>query len=281
MFNMLRFFAVSFLTIFLIGCAGTGQPIRSEEGGFPTTTDNSQLLGPSARPSLQPTIVSPRSRAEAHTALALGYYERRQFDIALEELDLAKGIDSNYAMIYNGYGLVYSYMNEDAKARGNFEQAIRLDPNNSEIRHNWGWFLCTSGHPRESLAEFDRVAADPLYKTPEISYTNAGRCALGAGDIEAARGYLQQALRIKPNYAPAAYTLADIAYRQGDYNGARSFMRMVMQSPTPAADALYLGACIERRMNDRQAEESYILQLRNRYPQARQTQKILGSESCQ
>jgi type IV pilus biogenesis/stability protein PilW len=264
--------------VLLVACQSSGP--KSGQDTYATTTDPSQLLGPASRPQLQGTEVTARSQAEAHTALALGYYERGQFEVALEELDLAKGLDSSYAMTYNGYGLVYAHMREDVKARSNFEQAVRLDPGNPEIRHNWGWFLCTSGSPRESLTEFDRVLADPLYKSAEVASTNAGRCALVAGDIERGRNYLLNALKVKPNYAPAAYTLADIAYRQGDYTNARNYIKMSMQTPTPTPAALYLGACIERRLGDKQAEDSYVLQLRNRYPKAPQAERILSPGAC-
>ncbi len=277
--NLLCFFMVAGAALLLAACQSSGSK-SGQDAAYASTTDPSQLLGATPRPQLLGTEITARSQAEAHTALALGYYERGQFEVALEELDIAKGLDSSYAMIYNGYGLVYAYMKEDGKARSSFEQAIRLEPNNPEIRHNWGWFLCTSGFPGESLAEFNRVLADPLYKSPEIANTNAGRCALVAGDKDAARNYLLNALKAKPNYAPAAHTLADVYYRQGDYANARNYIRMSMQTPSPTPAALYLGACIERRLGDKQAEDSYVLQLRNRYPKAPQTQKILSAEAC-
>ncbi len=272
----LRSFVSLSLALTLAACAGTSKNTASDR----SSSADSQVLRPANRPQLQGTPVSPRNQAEAHTALALGYYERGQFDVALEELDEARKLDDRYAMIYNGYGLVYSYMKDDAKASSNFQRAIELDPNNPEIRHNWGWFLCTSGRARDSLAEFNRVALDPLYKTPEIAFTNAGRCALSINDKAAARQYLQRALNVKPSYSPAAYSLAELDYGEGKLAEARTMMRIVMQSPTPSADALFLGACIERKLNDKKAEESYILQLHNRYPKAEQTQRIAAPGSC-
>ncbi|MCL2297613.1 MAG: type IV pilus biogenesis/stability protein PilW [Proteobacteria bacterium] len=249
--------------------------------GFPPPTDeSSQTLQAAQRPQFQNAPVSPRTRAEARTALALGYYERGQFDVALEELDEAMKLDNRYAMIYNGYGLVYAYLKEDAKASSNFQRAIELDPNNPEIRHNWGWFLCTSGRARESLAEFNRVALDPLYKTPEIAFTNAGRCALSINDKATARQYLERALSVRPDYPQAAYSLAELNYGEGKFNEARVMMRIIMQTPTPTADALFLGACIERKLNDKRAEDSYILQLQNRFPRAEQAERITRPGSC-
>ncbi|MDR0251492.1 MAG: type IV pilus biogenesis/stability protein PilW [Burkholderiales bacterium] len=269
MASLSRLFISMLVVLTLAACAG-----------MPPPDESSQTLQAAQRPQFQNTPVSPRTRAEARTALALGYYERGQFDVALEELDEAKKIDDRYAMIYNGYGLVYSYLKDDAKAGSNFQRAIELDPNNPEIRHNWGWFLCTSGKARESLAEFNRVALDPLYKTPEIAFTNAGRCALSINDKAVARQYLGRALSVRPDYPQAAYSLAELAYGEGQWDEARTMMRTVMKNPMPTADALLLGACIERKLNDKKAEDSYVLQLRNRYPNAEQTQRIAAPGSC-
>jgi type IV pilus assembly protein PilF len=265
-----RLFISMLVVLTLAACAGLPPP----------SDDSSQMLQAAQRPQFQNTPVSPRTRAEARTALALGYYERGQFDVALEELDEAKKIDDRYSMIYNGYGLVYAYLKDDSKANSNFQRAIELDPNNPEIRHNWGWVLCTSGRARESLAEFNRVALDPLYKTPEIAFTNAGRCALSINDKTTARQYLERALRVRPDYPQAAFTLAELNYGEGRFDEARAMMRIIMQSPTPTADALFLGACIERKLNDKRAEDSYVLQLQNRYPKAEQTQRINTPGSC-
>src|SRR4029079_19656394 len=61
---------------------------------------------PDPLPPAKPPEVSPQRRADLHTDLGAGYYERGQMDIALEELNEAVKIDPNYAKAYNIYGLV-------------------------------------------------------------------------------------------------------------------------------------------------------------------------------
>ena len=51
-------------------------------------------------------------------------------------------------------------------------------------------------------------------------------------------------------------------------------MRLVMGQNPPPPEALYLGMCIERRLQDRQAEDSYVMQLKNRYPNSAETRAI-------
>ena len=102
---------------------------------------------------------------------------------------------------------------ENAKAEQNFQRALQLAPQDSDIRHNWGWYLCTHGRARESIAEFELAVRNPLYRTPEIALVNAGRCSASFGDTAGAEAYFKRALAIAPGNPDAAYGLALIAYR--------------------------------------------------------------------
>ena len=156
-------------------------------------------------------------------------------------------------------------LGENAKAEQNFQRALALAPQDSEARQNWGWYLCTHERVKESIPEFERAVANPLYKTPEIPLINAGRCSAMIGDARAAEGFFQRALVVAPGNEPAAYGLAMLAYRAARYDDARRWMKAIRQTNLPP-EALYLGMCVERKLGDRQAETSYTAQLRNRYP---------------
>ncbi|MEO6929178.1 MAG: type IV pilus biogenesis/stability protein PilW [Casimicrobiaceae bacterium] len=235
----------------------------------------------SAEPQVQlaPTApVTARRKAELHTELAAGYYERGQMNVALDELRLAEADDATYPKIYNVYGLVYTMLGEAPKAEAYFQRALQMAPDDSEIHHNWGAFLCSHGRPAQSIPEFEIAARDPLYKTPEIALTNAGKCSVAAGDKVAAEGYFRRALSLKPQDASAAYNLALLKYRAGLYDDARQLMRMVIQLNDAPAPALYLGMCIERKKGDRNSEDSYVQQLKNRYPNSPEAKNLDGKD---
>jgi type IV pilus assembly protein PilF len=233
------------------------------------------------RPIIAPQQpAAPAVRAQLHTELATGYYERGQMDIALDELNRAIALEPGYAPAYNIYGLVYATIGEDAKAEQSFTRALQLAPGESEVHQNWGWYLCTHNRARESLAEFETAARNPLYRSPEIALVNAGRCAQAIGDLRAAENYFRRALVVQPGSAFASYGLAQIAYRDGQYEVARGWMKSVMLTTNPPPEGLLLGMCLERKLGDRQAELSYVSQLRNRYPNAPETQAI-ATEKCE
>ncbi len=228
----------------------------------------------------QPQPTPPAVRARMHTDLAAGYYERGQMDIAIDELNLAVGLDANYAPAYNVYGLVYAVLGENAKAEQNFMRALELAPSDSDIHHNWGWYLCQHKREREALAQFDIAVRNPLYKSPEIALVNAGRCAITLGDMRLAESYFRRALVAQPGNALAGYGLALIAYKESRYTDARNWMKGVMQTTNPQPEVLYLGMCVERKLGDTQAELSYVSQMKNRYPDAAET-KAIATEGCQ
>jgi type IV pilus assembly protein PilF len=221
---------------------------------------------------------TPRYKAELRTELAAGYYERGQFQIALEELADAERFDPTYAKIYGVYGLVYTMLMEDQKAEASFRKALAMAPNDSDVRHNWGAFLCSHGRARESIPEFEAALRNPLYKTPEIALINAGKCSAAFGDIAGADTFFRRALALKPLDAEAAYNLALLSYKDQKLAESRALMRIVMQQSTPPAAALYLGMCIERKLGDNDSERSYVSQLRNRYPEAPETKAIAGGD---
>jgi type IV pilus assembly protein PilF len=249
--------------VFVAGCT-TKQTVQ--EGAQPV-----------ALPAPQPA--SPQVRAQLHSELGAGYYERGQMDVALEELNLAVKIDPTYAQAYNILGLVYATLGEDRKAEQNFAQGLQLAPNDSEIHHNWGWYLCQHGRVREALVEFETAVRNPLYRTPETALVNAGRCSQGI-DEGAAENYFRRALAVQPGNPLASLGLAQIAYRNHRYDEARTWMKGVMLTTNPPAEGLRLGLCVERKLGDSQAELSYVSQLKNRYPDAPET-KGLATETCE
>ncbi len=245
------------------------------------------IAGCATRPSAPPTPVqdtspikeeqaTPQQRAKLHAELAAGYYQRGQMDVALQELGIAKSIDPTDARIYNVYGLVYAMLGEEKKAEESFRQALSLAPGDSEVRENWGAFLCGTGHPKEALPEFEQVLRDPLYKHSEIALINAGKCSAALGDVQKADDYLRRALAVSPGNPIASYNLALLSYRAQSYGEARAWMRQVMRQASPPPEALWLGMCIERKGGDRDSERSYESQLRNRYPDSPEAKATAG-----
>ncbi len=245
-----------------------------------SASKNAQPQPPEPLPPAKQAEVSPRDRAQLHVDLGQGYYERGQMDVALDELNEAVKLDPNIANTYNIYGLVYTVLNDNSKAEQSFQKALQMAPQDPDIHHNWGWYLCTHGRAQASIPEFELAIRNPRYKTPEIALINAGRCSTSIGDSANATVYFKRALAVAPNNPNAAYGLAFIAYKAPRLQEARGWIKPAVQGANPPPEALYLGMCIERKLGDRQAELSYASQLRNRYPDADET-KAIAAGTCE
>jgi type IV pilus assembly protein PilF len=215
-----------------------------------------------------------RARARIHTELAASYYELGNTSVALEEVREALRADPNYGPSNNVAGLIYGRLGENRLAEESFQRALRINPSDYDAHNNFGLFLCDRKREREAIDHFLAAVSNPLYSFPDRSYVNAGVCARRGGDVKAAEGYFQQALKIRPNQPQALYQMGDVEYARGNYPVARSYLNRVTQVVQGNAEVLWLGVRVERKMGDRNAEASYALQLRNRFPNSVEAQAL-------
>ena len=217
--------------------------------------------------------------AKIHTELAAAYFQRAQYAVALQEIDTALQADSQYAPAFNVRGLVRMALREDARAEADFRYSLQLDPRNSETHNNYGWFMCQRGREREAIGHFNEALKNPLYETPEKSNVNAGVCAKRLGEIKEADDYFQRALMLKPNQPEALIALAELSFDNEDYAKAKQyFLRYLQQVTELTAANLYLAVNIEKKLGDRDAEQSFALQLRKRFPASREAQQLSSGE---
>ncbi|MFN3566714.1 MAG: tetratricopeptide repeat protein, partial [Burkholderiaceae bacterium] len=155
-----------------------------------TTVDGSQASATSA-PAVDPDA---RKRADIRLQLAASYYQKAQFNIALEEAQRALQADPNYAEAYGLLGLIYMDLGDRREADANFARALKLDPASPELNNNYGWYLCQTGRERESIEHFVRAAQTRLYATPGKAMQNAGVCMMQVRDYKAAEQYLRRSL---------------------------------------------------------------------------------------
>lgn len=215
-------------------------------------------------------------RAQIHTELAAHYYSRGQYRVALTEVREALSSEPNYAPAYNVLGLIHSQLLEDQQAEESFRRAMELSPNYSEVRNNYGHFLCQRQRYDEALPQFDAAVKNPLYPTPEKPLANAGMCALLKGNMPLAENYLLRALARVRNQPAALLGMAEWELRQGNYPAVRSYLKSLMASGDFKPQGLWLALRLERALGNREAEASYSGQLRRHYPESEESRLLLG-----
>jgi type IV pilus assembly protein PilF len=243
------------LLVFVAACAQTPDP----------THDTGTIIG---------EVGEPRNRAKLHTELASLYYSAGNYGVALEELRIAQSADSGYAPAYGMVGLVYMQLKENNRAAESFERALRLSPNDADINHNYGWFLCQTGREPASIKYFLHAIRNPLYPTPWRSYSAAGVCSLKTEQAKEAEVFLERALRLEPDEPAALLNLGQIRYRQGNLGDARKLVTRHNKLVNPSPESLWLALRIERKLGERLQEQAFANQLRRRYPASPEYQAL-------
>ena len=219
-----------------------------------------------------------RNRARVNTELASLYYERGNLGVALEVLRTAVQSDQTYAPAHGMFGLVYMELRENQFAQQSFERALRYAPNDPDINHNYGWFLCQTGKEAESTRYFLHAIRNPLYATPWKSYSAAGQCALRRDNPKEAAEFFERALKLDPDEPNALLKLSGIHFRNGQLEDARKLISRHNKLVDANAEALWLALRIERRLGEKTAENSYANQLRRRFPGSPEFQQLQRGE---
>jgi len=253
-----RDWIVALSAVLAAGCAATDQ-------NAPQPSPDRGVQAPDADTGIVGEVRDARTRAKAHTDLAGAYYELGNLGVALEEARIALQADANYYQAYNVLGLVNLELKDTAAAEANFRRGLQLAPQDPDLNHNYGWFLCQTGREEQSIQWFLNAVRNPLYQTPAKSFAAAGRCLVKRNPTEAVT-YFDRALRLDPNSFQAMLPYAEVLYRRGQLQEAKSlvvrFNRLV---PDGTPESLWLGVRIERKLGDRLAEASLASQLRRRY----------------
>jgi type IV pilus assembly protein PilF len=213
-----------------------------------------------------------RKRASIRLQLAVGYYQDGKFNVALDELKQALALDPGFADAHMLVALVYNELNENALAEQSFQRALQLEPSNSDVNNNYGWYLCQHGREKDSLAYFENALKNPLYAQKAKPLQNAGVCANKIGNPQLAEDYFRRSFELDPSGPVAAYNLAQIYYERQDLPRARFYVGQVNNSPALTAASLWLGIRIERRLGNKNNEIALENQLERQFANSREAQ---------
>lgn len=214
-------------------------------------------------------------QVETHVLLGSGYLQRGQPEVAKEELDKALKIDPDSSQANNMMAMLQWRLKAYAEAERHFRKALASDEKNASAHHNYGAFLCDRGELNEGIRHLDAAAANPLYPYGAEVNLNAGMCLMKKPAPGAAEKYFREALHINPGLPGALYQMARISWDSGRALPARGFLERFFQSSAQdTPEVLLLAVKVEHALRNKNAEASYALRLRSKFPKSPETAQL-------
>jgi len=209
--------------------------------------------------------------ARVNAQLAMTYLKQGDLVSARDKIEKALDQDPRTPETQMAAGFVYDRLGQDRKAAEHFDEAVKLDRDNADVLNNAAVFECRKGDKKKGVEYFLRAAESPLYRTPEVAYSNAGRCARADGKPKDAETYYRQSLAIRADQPETLLELADLLHEKGSNLPARAFLQRHAATAPATAESLWLGYRVETALGDRAAAEDYARRLRTDFaisPQA-------------
>ena len=210
--------------------------------------------------------------------LGVDYFRQGNLAQAKEKLDRSLQQNPKNAQAYVASGVLYDRLGEPRKADTLFNKALDLDPNDGETANTYAVFLCRKGERAKGEQMALRAAQNPLYKSPETAYLNAGNCAHDSGRMDRAEEYFRKALAIRPNFPQALLQMAELEFKGGNYLPARGFLERFQQAAKPTAASLWLLVRVESALGNANVSADYARRLKREFPTSLETKALLELE---
>lgn len=218
---------------------------------------------------------SAEKRARVRLELASAYFARGQANTALDEVKAALAAQPDLAEAFNLRGLIYAGMGELPLAEQSFKHALELKPRDGDTLHNYGWFLCQQRRFDAADPQFAAALVAPQYAEAARTWMARGVCQARADKWADAESSLARSFELDPANPSTAFAYAEVLYRRGAYERARFYVRRINGQPDQSnAQTLWLAARIERRMGNMGGVEDMARQLRERFPDSPEAQRL-------
>jgi type IV pilus assembly protein PilF len=225
----------------------------------------------STSPDHKPT---QEEAAVANVNLAAGYIKQGKPEVAIERLQRAIKQDPKLADAHSMIAVAYDQLGSVDDAESHYKKATQLEPDNSAAANSFAVFLCRHNRWKDAEPYFQKAVSNYKYQTPEVSYTNAGVCALSAGDRDKAEQNFRAALTRKPEYADALEGMLEISYQDKNYMQARAFLARYRDVKPMTAEVLWMCFNIEDQLKNHDAANRCAAQLREGFPDSPELEQL-------
>lgn len=151
--------------------------------------------------------------AIAYNNRGLAYYNLKNYQAAIKELNKAVDIDPRFADAYNNLGLVYSDLGNFQKEIKNYDKAAKLYPQHRDVYLNRGTAYIKIGNYLQAINDYTK--AIEINSQDVAAYYMRGLAHYNSGNYKQALNDMNMVIKINPGDTEARYVL-NILYSKRD-----------------------------------------------------------------
>ena len=246
----MKFYLIGFLMISLSACVTTTDSAFNRKADEDRAHDNYVQLG-------------------------LAYIQRSNFEKARLNIDRALEIKSDSSEAYAALGLLYQQVAEDELAEESFKKALSYDENNTRGRTFYAAFMYRSKRYEEALEQFQIAGQNTNYNGRASIFLNIAQCASKIEKYDVAIKAYEKVLALDRTQPQALIGVTQLLISEGQYLKAQQYYNRIVNiirssSMTHSTRSLSLGIELAQHFNNDGQVSSYVLLLKQLYPDSRE-----------
>jgi Tfp pilus assembly protein PilF len=161
-----------------------------------------------------------------------------QYTNALKNLLEAYKYRPNDTKILNNLGMAYYYKKSVGNAKRFLNEALELDPKNSDARMNLANIHMEQADYTSAETQYKKILQDLLFPKQFQTYHNLAKLEQKRRNTLATKKYLAQSIEANENYCPAYFDLGTIQMEEGQFakaeqNFKEASMGLCYKKPEP------------------------------------------------
>ena len=164
---------------------------------------------------------------DALNTIAIALQKMKRYEEALEKLLLARKSDPDYFPTYINLAVLYLEMNRPQQAIDPARKAVRIAPENSVSHRLLGMGLVRTQKYSEALTSFEESLR--LQPGNFECHAAASEAAMSLRLNERAKGHLDQAIALRPEYLPTQVNMAYLLMRMNRPDESEALIKRLLK----------------------------------------------------
>lgn len=220
--------------------------------------------------------------AVLHLQIGTTLFSNRKYPEALVELLMAEKLDPENATVQNNLALTYFVRDRFDLALRHIDRAISLRPDYTEARNNRARILIERGSYAEAIEEARRVTADLTYQYPIRGWTNISLAHFRKGDFKSAKDAATEALKVERTNCFAQTLLGRSLLELSASNSTSGFLKDAAETLDRAVvvcraegddEAAYFAGLAQYKLGKSAAAVARLQEVLRDYPNGSYTRK--------